>query len=147
MERMHPEKIIVDTNVLVSAFTSANGASREVLRRLLTGRARALISVALYSEYCDVLGRADFFKRCPLSPTEVQELFSAFLATTEPVELYFSWRPNLRDEGDNHVYELAVAALDAPLLTYNQRDFMHAQLKFPSLQIMSPSQWLQLPRS
>jgi uncharacterized protein len=143
---MQSSKIIVDTNVLVSAFTSANGASREVLRRLLSGQVRALISVALYSEYCDVLGRADFLNRCPLSPAEIQELFEAFLSTTEPVELYFSWRPNLRDEGDNHVYELAVAALDAPLLTYNQRDFMHAQLKFPSLQIMSPSQWLQLPR-
>jgi hypothetical protein len=47
----------------------------------------------------------------------------------------------------NDVYELTVAALDAPLLTYNLCDFMHAQLKFPSLQIMSPSQWLQLPRT
>jgi putative PIN family toxin of toxin-antitoxin system len=143
---MLSRKIIVDTNVMVSAFTSANGASREVLRQLLSGQVRALISVALYSEYCDVLGREDFLNRCPLKPAEIQELFEAFLSTTEPVELYFSWRPNLRDEGDNHVYELAIAALDAPLLTYNQRDFMHAQLKFPSLQIMSPSQWLQLPR-
>jgi hypothetical protein len=45
--------------------------------------------------------------------------------------------------GGTYLYKFAVAALDAPLLTYNQRDFMHAQLKFPSLQIMSPSQWLQ----
>ena len=140
-------KVILDTNVLVSAFTSADGASREVLRRLLSRQITALISVALYSEYRDVLGRADFLNRCPLSQIEIDDLFFAFLACTEPVELYFSWRPNLRDEGDNHVYELAVAALDAPLLTYNQRDFMHPQLKFPSLQIMTPAQWLQLPRT
>lgn len=139
-------KVILDTNVLVSAFTSVDGASREVLRQILSKQATALISVALYSEYRDVLGRADFLSRCPLSQAEVNELFFAFLACTEPVELYFSWRPNLRDEGDNHVYELAVAALDAPLLTYNQRDFMHPQLKFPSLQIMTPAQWLQLLR-
>ena len=140
-------KIILDTNVLVSAFTSADGASRAVLRRTLSGKTTALISVALYSEYRDVLGRADFLSRCPLSRSEVEELFFAFLQTTQPVELYFSWRPNLRDEGDNHVYELAVAALDAPLLTYNQRDCMQPQLKFPSLQIMTPAQWLQLPRT
>lgn len=143
---MATSKLILDTNVLVSAFTSPEGASREVLRRILCRQATALISVALYSEYCDVLGRADFSSRCPLSPPEIDDLFFAFLACTEPIELYFSWRPNLRDEGDNHVYELAVAALDAPLLTYNQRDFMHPQLKFPSLQIMTPAQWLQLPR-
>lgn len=143
---MATTKLILDTNVLVSAFTSGDGASREVLRRLLAKQATALISVALYSEYRDVLGRSDFLNRCPLSPVEVDELFFAFLACTEPVELYFSWRPNLRDEGDNHVYELAVAALDAPLLTHNQRDFMQPQLKFPSLKIMTPAQWLQLPR-
>jgi uncharacterized protein len=140
-------KVILDTNVLVSAFTSADGASREVLRRLLSGKASALISIALYSEYRDVLGRADFLSRCPLNQAEIDDLFFAFLQVTEPIELYFSWRPNLRDEGDNHVYELAIAALDAPLLTYNQRDFMHPQLKFPSLQIMTPAQWLQLQRT
>jgi uncharacterized protein len=140
-------RIILDTNVLLSAFTSTEGASREVLRQLLTGTVEAVISLPLYREYVDVMGRDSFLDRCPLTAEEIQALFEDFLSTTTMVELYFSWRSNLRDEGDNHVYELTVAAGDAALLTYNLNDFMHPELKFPNLKIMSPSQWLQLPRN
>jgi uncharacterized protein len=139
--------IILDTNVLVSAFTSADGASRQVLRKLLRDEATALLSQSLYSEYCDVLARPDFLKRCLLAPTDIDDLFDAFLASTQMVSVFYMWRPNLRDEGDNHVFELAVAAGSAPLLTYNARDFAQPQLKFPNLQILSPAQWLQTTRS
>jgi putative PIN family toxin of toxin-antitoxin system len=141
------ERLIVDTNVLVSAFTSGDGASREVLRRLLRGQAVALVSVALHLEYVDVLSRDDVMMRCPLSNVERDALFDAFLSATQFVTVFYQWRPNLRDEGDNHVFELAVAAGDAPLVTYNIKDFESAQLKFPSLRIMTPAQWLNLPRS
>jgi uncharacterized protein len=141
------ERLIVDTNVLVSAFTSGDGASRLVLRRLLRGEAVALVSVSLYLEYVDVLSRDDVMSRCPLSKTERDDLFDAFLSATQFVSVFYQWRPNLRDEGDNHVFELAVAAGDAPLVTYNIKDFESAQLKFPSLRIMTPAQWLNLPRS
>jgi uncharacterized protein len=141
------QQIILDTNVLVSAFVSSEGAPRQVLRKLLLGEATALISQSLYMEYCDVLGRRDFLERCPLDLADIDGLFDAFLASTQMVSVFYMWRPNLRDEGDNHVFELAVAAGSAPLLTYNARDFAHPQLKFPNLQILSPAQWLQTTRS
>jgi uncharacterized protein len=140
-------QIILDTNVLVSAFVSADGAPRQVLRKLLLGDAIALISQSLYMEYCDVLGRRDFLERCPLNPADIDDLFDAFLTATQMVSVFYMWRPNLRDEGDNHVFELAVAAGSAPLLTYNAKDFAQPQLKFPNLQILSPAQWLQTTRS
>jgi uncharacterized protein len=141
------DRIILDTNVLVSAFTSPEGASREVLRRLLQGRAVALVSLALYEEYRDVLSRDDVMQRCALSREDQDALFDAFLNTTEMVSVFYSWRPNLRDEADNQLFELAVAANDAPLITYNLRDFANPQLKFPSLRILTPAQWLALERS
>lgn len=136
------QKLIIDTNVLVSAFISADGASRQVLRAVLQGSAAALVSTALYAEYCDVLATDEFRKRCPLNASEIDELFDAFLCAAEMVEVFYNWRPNLRDEADNHVFELAVAAANAPLLTYNLRDFAQPQLKFPHLQIITPAQWL-----
>lgn len=144
---MKTPQIILDTNVLVSAFISAEGAPREVLRKLLRGDAIALISQSLYAEYRDVISRPDFLERCPLNLEDIDDLFDAFLASTQMVSVFYMWRPNLRDEGDNHVFELAVAAGSAPLLTYNVRDFAHPQLKFPNLQILSPAQWLQTNRS
>ena len=70
-------------------------------------------------------------------------MLDAVLARTELVEIYYRWRPNLRDEGDNHVMELAVAAGDAPIVTFNRRDFANGQLRFPSVEVMTPTVWLK----
>ena len=78
------------------------------------------------------------------SVIERGQLLDAFLSGAELLEVYYRWRPNLRDEGDNHVLELAVAAGDAPILTYNRRDFAGGQLRFPNIQVLAPAAWLKL---
>ena len=95
--------------------------------------------VPLYLEYEDVLMRPETRRRCPLRPAEQTQLFDAFLAATELVTVYYRWRPNLRDEGDSHVVELAVAAGDAPIVTYNRKDFRGGELIFPQLRICTPT--------
>jgi nicotinamidase-related amidase len=68
-----------------------------------------------------VLARRETQRRCPLTVPEQVRLFDALLSRTHLVEVYYRWRPNLPDEGDNHVLELAVAAGDAPIVTYHPR--------------------------
>ena len=140
---MSVTRVILDSNVLVSAFTSAQGTSRTVLRRVLPGQATALLSIPLFMEYEDVLTRADTQNRCPLSRAEQGALLDAFFARSELVEIYYRWRPNLRDEGDNNVLELAVAAGDAPIVTFNRRDFAGGQLRFPAIEVLTPGAWLK----
>jgi uncharacterized protein len=135
--------IVLDTNVLASAFTSGRGASREVLRRVLRKESRALISVPLFAEYEAVLARPQVQKRCSLTLREQALLFDAFLACTQLVEVYYRWRPNLPDEADNHVLELAVAAGGATILTFNRKDFSRGELRFPDVAIRSPADWLK----
>lgn len=60
-----------------------------------------------------------------------QRLVAEVLARTELVEVYCRWRPNLPDESDNHLLELAVAAGSATILTFNRRDFSRGELRFP----------------
>jgi putative PIN family toxin of toxin-antitoxin system len=136
-------RIVLDSNVLVSAFTSGEGASRQVLRRVLSSEVEALISLPLFAEYEAVLARPETQRRCPLTVAEQAQLFDAFLSRTSLVEVYYRWRPNLRDEGDNHVLELAVAAGDAPILTFNRRDFRSGELRFPGIVVQTPGAWLK----
>ena len=136
------KRIILDTNVLVSALTSAEGASRVVLRGVLQGRWQALVSLALFLEYEDVLSRPQTIARCPLPEAEREDLIDAFASCCQMLELHYMWRPNLRDEADNHVFELAVAAQNAVLLTWNLRDFASAELRFPHIRVLTPAQWL-----
>jgi predicted nucleic acid-binding protein len=53
------------------------------------------------------------------------------------------WRPNLRDEGDNHIVELAVAGGAGMIVTNNVADFRNAELKFPGIEILRPPAAMQ----
>ena len=50
----------------------------------------------------------------------------------------------MRDEGDNHVIELAIAGNARIIATNNLRDFRGAKLTFPQLQILNPYQTVTL---
>ncbi len=129
---------MVDTNVFVAATTSARGASREVLRRCLLGRYEPLMSQALFAEYESVLARPGLFQRSPVSNEERHALWAAIISQCLWVRVYYLWRPNLPDEADNHVVELAVAGNAEAIVTHNTRDFRQNELRFPGLTVVTP---------
>jgi putative PIN family toxin of toxin-antitoxin system len=137
-----PPRIVVDTSVFIAALISPTGENRGVLRACLQNKAVPLMGAALFHEYEDVLGRADLMLKCPLTPTERRLLFSSLLAVAEWVKVYYLWRPNLPDEGDNHLIELAVAGGAATIVTNNLADVGRGELRFPNLKILTPRQFL-----
>jgi uncharacterized protein len=132
--------VVVDTSVFISALLGPNGASRAVLRGCLEGKLQPLMGAALSAEYEALMSRASVFERCRLNVQERNALFDAFLSTCRWTTIYFGWRPNLRDEGDNHVIELAVAGGARVLITKNVRDFRAAELHFPGLRVLPPEE-------
>jgi len=90
-----------------------------------------------------VMGRADLFRRCSLSLDERNELLDIFLSVCEWTRVYHIWRPNLPDEADNHLIELAVAGGAEAIVTRNLRDIGGGELQFPSLRIVSPEVFLK----
>lgn len=133
---------MVDTNVFVSACLG-RGASAEVLASCLQGAHLPLMGTALLAEYEDVLGRRDLFARCRLSAGERDELLDIFLSVCRWTRIYFGWRPNLPDEGDNHLIELAVAGGASHIVTHNVRHLRARELKFPDLAVTTPAQFLK----
>ena len=57
-----------------------------------------------------------------------------------------AWRPNLPDEADNHLIELAVAGRADCIISHNHRHLGRAELRFPGIQILSPIQLLEALR-
>lgn len=133
--------IVLDTNVFVSALRSGGGASREVLRRILLGQLSPLFGNALWQEYQDLLGR-DVWTPATTAQERLQVL-AALARVGRWVHVYYGWRPNLRDEGDNHLIELAVAGNAQAVVTHNVRDLARGELAWPHLRILTPAQFLQ----
>ena len=98
---------------------------------------------ALLSEYEDLLGRTELFRNSLLSARERERLFEAFLSVCEWVRIYYGWRPNLRDEADNHLLELAIAGGASSIVTHNVVDFRRAELQFPQIRILSPREFIK----
>ena len=76
----------------------------------------------LYVEYQDVLLRPGMVG-ATLLPNDILA-FCRYLASISHLqEIYFLWRPHLRDQGDDMVFELAIAAQARYIVTHNVRDF------------------------
>lgn len=135
-------RIVVDTNVLIGACLGT-GAANAVIAACLKRRFVPLLGNALFNEYEDVFGRDELFKSCKLSGSERTELLDVFFSCCEWTRVYYLWRPNLPDEADNHLVELAVAGGADFIVTRNLRHLRNSQLHFPQLRIASPATFLK----
>lgn len=132
-------RVVIDTSVFVSAVLGhAGGASREVLRRCLLRELEPAMGTALFLEYEDVVGRRTILEQSPLSRTEIEELLDAFASICVWTTVYYRWRPNLVDEADHHVLELAIASGAKAIVTKNVRHLRSGELRFPQIGILRP---------
>ena len=134
---------VIDTNVFISALMKGDTAPRALLRRCLLGQVKPLIGNALYAEYEDIMAREHVFRNSPVTAEEREALFDAFVAQCQWINIYYRWRPNLRDEADNHLMELAIAGNAQWLITGNTRDFRQHELQFPEVRIATVAEFLQ----
>ena len=135
-------KIVIDTSVWISALITKNSDSRKLLRLVFEKKLFAQMSEALFYEYEDVMKRKKLQERTPLSKEEQVSLLNAYMSTCKWNEIYYMWRPNLNDENDNFVVELAVASGAKAIITYNLKDFTNAELSF-SHSITTPENFIR----
>ena len=133
--------VVIDTNVFVAALRSEGGASRAVLRRALDGTLEPLFGNALWLEYQDLLGRPVWGDTT--TADERRDVLAALARQGRWVTVYFGWRPNLPDEGDNHLIELALAGGAQAIVTHNLRDLRGGDLRLGTLRIMTPAKYLE----
>lgn len=139
-------KIVLDTSVLTSALRSNAGASRAVLRRIGLGQIDILATPALFLEYEAVLTRPEQLAASGLAIHEVGRFLDAFAGHCSPVDIYFHWRPQLKDPDDEMVLEAAVNGQADALVTFNLAHFAMAAPRF-HLPLWLPKQFLMEIRS
>ena len=133
--------VIIDTNVFVAGLRSSGGASRVVLRKAISGEIEPVFGNALWSEYQDLLGRPVW--GTTTTHQERLEVLAALASQGKWFRIFYGWRPNLPDEGDNHLIELAVASGAQTVITHNLRDLSRGDLVFDKFNIKTPEQFLK----
>jgi putative PIN family toxin of toxin-antitoxin system len=133
--------VVLDTNVLVSALRSGGGTSRRVLRLAFERGIEPVFGNALWSEYEDLIERDIWDGLTTLD--ERKSVLAALAGIGRWVKIHYAWRPNLRDEGDNHLIELAVAGGCEAIVTHNWRDLDRGELRWANLAILTPAQLLE----
>jgi len=115
-------RVAFDTSVLVAASKSRLGASFALVQSLPNPKFEVALSVSLYTEWQAVLTRPEHL---PPGRTADQALaFLRYLAgQCHLQDIFYLWRPYLRDPDDDMVLELAVAARCSHIVTHNLRDF------------------------
>jgi putative PIN family toxin of toxin-antitoxin system len=119
-------RLILDTNVLVAALRSPNGASANLLVRARRNECVMLASVGLFLEYESVLKRDEQLEASHLSKRQVDQFIDALASFVEPVRIHYHWRPVLKDADENKVLEAAVNGAVDGIVTFNTKDFLTA---------------------
>lgn len=127
--------VVIDTNVLVSALWSKNGAPARVVSMVLTGELVPCYDYRIFCEYREVLQRPKF----RFSKGEINALLGWFEAygqsvAAKPLDDVFT------DEADKKFYEVAKTC-GAMLVTGNLKHFP------VDPQVMSVAEFLEKKRS
>jgi len=119
---MAPHHIVLDTNVLIAALRSRTGASFRLLNLLETRPdIRLHVSVPLVLEYEEAAkGQA---AELGLSHEDIDDVLDYICSIAAFHDMFYLWRPFLRDSKDDMVLELAVSAGNLRIVSYNKRDF------------------------
>lgn len=111
--------IIIDTNVLVAALRSRDGASFKLLSLIDSGLFNLAVTVPLVFEYEDVLKR----EQLGVVAEAAENVLDYICQVASKHNVYFMWRPYLRDAKDDMVLEAAVTAEATHIVTFNTKDF------------------------
>ncbi|NOZ52618.1 MAG: putative toxin-antitoxin system toxin component, PIN family [Gammaproteobacteria bacterium] len=135
---MKPINIVLDTNVLVTALRSRSGASYKLLTLIDNGDFQLNISVPLFLEYESVTLRECL--KLPLKKADILDILNYIAKVSNKRDIFFLWRPYLKDPKDDLVLEVAVESNSKVIVTYNKKDFIGVD-KF-GIKVITPKEFL-----
>lgn len=101
-----------------------------------------LAGVALALEYESQCMLAEHRLASGLHESEVRIYLDRVISMAEPVQMFFRWRPQLRDPGDELVLEAAINGHASAIITFNEKDLRPARSGF-GIEVLRPAEILR----
>lgn len=121
---------------------SPAGGSAALVRMARRGEIVLTATVPLAIEYEAVCSRAEHMLVAGFDACDLTIFLDALVALLEPADVWFLWRPQLRDPGDELVLEAAVNGRAEAIVGFNRRDFSVAPERF-GIMFMTPAEALR----
>jgi putative PIN family toxin of toxin-antitoxin system len=115
-------RIVLDADVLVAAFDSPTGASRQLLIEILDGNVSLLMSTTPLLEYEAVLTRPTVLSMIGLDGPAVITVLDELAGLCVPVAMDYRWRPIAADPDDDMVVKTAINGRADLIVTFNISD-------------------------
>jgi putative PIN family toxin of toxin-antitoxin system len=137
-------KIVIDTNIVLSALLSNKGASNKLLIWLFENRKKYnVVSNTLITEFEEVLTREKNLKQYNnLKKEDILAFIDDICLISYHQDIHFLWRPFLQDSNDDMVLEVAVNANVEAIITFNPKDFQGVKESF-GIDILTPKEYLK----
>ncbi|MCI0444283.1 putative toxin-antitoxin system toxin component, PIN family [bacterium] len=132
-------RIVIDTNVFLSALKSSKGASFQLLFLIGEGRFETSVSVPLVLEYEHAALKSADLK---ISAQEIDDIIDYICKVSHRHKVFYLWRPFLKDPNDDFVLELAVGSQSDFIITFNKVDFRGVE-KF-GIRVATPKEFLAM---
>ena len=142
------DKIVVDTNILISALFSNQGASF-LLLRYITEEAKKdkflnCVSVPTVLELEEVIFRSKHNKRLNYLDDKDKDAFiDDIVLISNRIKLNYLWRPYLKNIKDDKILETAFNAAANNIVTYNLKDFQTVENDF-NIKVITPKTYLKM---
>ena len=131
-------RIVIDTNVILSALQSSKGKSFELISKIGNGVFDFAISVPLILEYEAIL--KNHLDRSVFSDSDIEDFVDYLCAVGIKTKIFYLWRPYLKDPFDDHVLEVTIHSNAQAIVTFNKKDFREAEKL--SIKILTPKEFL-----
>ena len=133
-------RVVIDTNILISALRSQFGASYAIFKMLGMFYFEFCISVSLAMEYEAIAKR--MHRLLGLTLREIDDIIDYMCLEGRTQKIYYLWRPTLPDPSDDMLLELAVASHSTIIVTHNTKHFKGAEAF--GVRAMKPNDFLRL---
>lgn len=129
-------KVVVDTNLLVSAIWNSEGAPAEIIEEVYSGTLEPVISEQILQEYVAVLNYKKFsFPQIVVN--QMLNYFRTFLLPLPPENISLK----CSDPDDTKFLAAAIAGGASRLITGNRK---HFPVKVANLKIVSPREMINI---
>ncbi len=137
---MKSYRIVIDTNVLVAALKSKKGFSYKLLSIIDDKRFQMVISVPLILEYEDAMKRDR--SKIGFNKSDLDDVLDYICLIVEKRQIYYLWRPFLKDPKDDMLLELAFESECDYIISFNKKDFLG--IEFFDIEVVTPKEFLEI---